>query len=168
MQYYSIINIQGDDTMHGVQISFQKPYQIEFRNANTKKGKPQKILDFIYISTEILGPCTSIVSIMNNNKTFKGISLSYFVGLSEKAFKDLNDLLLLDRGSEIFDFYFEEKPFYIIVPPVYPSEENASVQSQDLHFFRASTFDQYINVSDMFVARVHEKKLRGLKVKLNG
>lgn len=179
MNTYRVINSLDDTSMHGVQISNEIPYQIEFRNYITNHSQPKQVLDFLYIDTYSVLPELSRSTPPGSYRETDEFCLNKFVGLTKKAFDSLKDLLLLNKGEKVVEFYFERKPFYVIVPPaILPDleinfrdyhqiseayEKASSMRPEDFHYYRYTKFDTLCLVTDEFINRANQAKLTGLK-----
>jgi hypothetical protein len=98
-------------------------------------------------------------------------SSSGFFLMNERAFDALKELLLLDQGSQLFVFYFEQKPFYMVIPPVLltPEQETLDEWSKEWvpdlwHFFLISSKSNRPFVDQVFVDAVHKSGVTGINI----
>lgn len=126
MKLYKISYCYEKNFMLGWLINENPPYQLEFVHGNPTKKKPGKIGDYIHV-------CKG-----------DGYQERYFKNiLSQRVFETIQDLVQ-DPGHKITKFYYENKPFYSVIP-VYPFEdtdlsydEMTKQRPEGIHYFRGS------------------------------
>lgn len=173
-QIYRFSCTLSDKAMSAILINYTEPYQIDFRNNMATQSKPKIIFDFINIGFPMHFSSSYMPDLKPKEYSMNRIlkaKLEKYPAMSEKAFHALEEFLLLDQGSKVYRFYFEQKPFSIIVPPTLMSDdlersaenyENALKNlPENWSYFRLHSQDRYLCTTQKFVDRVSQDHLKG-------
>jgi hypothetical protein len=158
-------------------INKTEPYQIDFLIDDFSRAssvKPVTLYDFFTLIDFV-----TQLPVIRHQETFHNEIQTIYLSstpsmflMNEKAFQVLNPLLLLEQGSQLITFYFEQKPFYFVLPPVFLSKKQEDSEEWNLndlpnswHYFRIRLKDPAFCVDEHFVNTYHNAGLSGLDLK---
>lgn len=177
-KFYKIFcDTRSSEYSSGTLVNHQEPYQIDFMHGDPFKSKLPPLSDLIQVATHIYLehiPYIPHQFDVINEETPKFCSLNNYILFNKKSYDLLRSFLVYPDAIP-YVFYYEQTPFYKVVPPpiltgltdptlarsdqIY--QKAFTERPEDCHYFRASNLDASAVVTDVFVRTMIEHNLKG-------